>query len=220
MSTLSDYIDSVRWMVRDSDFRNYVFEDEELTPFINTAVRTFSKYRSKRKPYTLSLQPSQGQYTLPSDWITVDKESFDRTVHPSPEVDFAQYASFVLPNINNNMELQNTNFDWYDSDQFVIVTPTPMYSANLTFAYITSHTVDDDHSTIPDINMDFVCYLAAAEALKVLSVDKGSKMQKYKIGSGLSIDDSEIPNHLMAIADKYEGIFHKNIVSRPYGVSG
>lgn len=220
MSTLSDYIDTVRVTIRDSNPSSYTFEDEELIVFINSAVRTYSKYRPRKKPYTFSLISGQSNYTLPTDWIRVDQESFNRAVQPANEIDSSQFASFVLPNINNSVQLQSTNFDWYDSDQFVIVTPTPMYSADLNFSYYIVHSVDDDKSTIPDVDMVYVCYLASSEALKAMAIEHGSDLQKYKIGSGLNIDDSKIPDHLLTSAEKYWCIFENNIIRRPFGVGG
>lgn len=221
MSTLNDFISTVRTMIRDQNSSSYTFQDPDLTTHINSAVRTYSRYRKRKKPYTLSFVSGQSQYTLPSDWITVDLESFQRAIYSSHnEIHLDEFASFVLPNLNNSIELQDATFNWYDSDHYLIVNPTPQYLASFTFDYYIAHSVDSSSSTIPDIDLDNVCYLASAEALKALVVDKGSQMQKYKIGQGLTIDDSSVAKHLMDAVNHYYGIFEHNVIKRPYGVRG
>jgi hypothetical protein len=227
---LSDYIMSIRYAIRDTqgiggDPTLYVFQDTELEPHLRSGIAVYSKYRTRRKPYTLTLQPGIAQYTLPSDWVRVDKESFDNAIGSPMTYDYQerllnQFASFVLPNISGGWALHDLSFDWYDSDQYVIVNPTPQSTAQLTFSYLTQHNIDDQTSTVADSDADYVVLAAASRALDALAIDRGTKMQKYKIGQGLQIDDSEVAKRLQEQAKTYWDRFENFMVFRPFGVSG
>lgn len=224
--TISDYRLQVRTLIRDiaglgatPNTSLFWFQDSEIDQFTQSAVQIYSRYRSRRKPYTLSLVANTNQYTLPSDWIKPDMQSFSQATAPS-DVNLMEFSSFVLPSINPSGSLPDLVFDWYNSDQYVLVNPTPMANYTINFAYYTYHTVDTNGSTIP-VNDSYAVVLAAASrALDALAVDRGTKMQKYKIGKGLQIDNQKVAEHLQAESSNLWSRFEQMIVKRPYGVMG
>lgn len=237
MTTITDYRTSVRTMLRDTagnavfDANGnvttpanpslYVFQDYEIDSFTQSGVLLYSRFRPRRKPYMLSLVSGQAQYTLPVDWMFKDAESFNKAVQPPPHVDINDFASFVLPSLNTAAQLfTDLEFDWYDSDQFVIVNPTPQANATIPFAYFCAHTADVSSSTIPAQDFDNVVMAASSRALDVLAVDKGQKMQKYKIGQGLQIDDTAVAQRLQEQAKEFMAMFDRNVRLRPFGVMG
>lgn len=224
---LSDYRAQVRTMIRDiagggatPNPSLYIFQDGEIDTFTQSGVFAYSKYRRRRKPYTLNLQANVAQYTLPPDWVTADIQSFNNAVGPAPDVDVSEFVGFVLPTLNPSMPLYQLTFDWYDSDQYVIVSPTPQAAASIPFAYYINHTVDMNGSSIPASDTDYVVLAAASRALDALAVDRGLKMQKYKIGQNLLIDDSEVAKRLQEQAKTYWERFEKFVCYRPVGVMG
>jgi hypothetical protein len=208
--------EEVRYLLRDS--ASALFADDEIDDFIQHGTLWYSRYKSRRLPYTLNLVAGQSQYTLPSDWVRVDKTSFNKCINPSSSVDVSQFASFVLPTLNNNALLQDTSFDWYDSELYVIVNPTPQSSQSLSFSYYALHQLTNTLSTVPQSDLIALAYISASIALNALAVDKGSKMQKYKVGQGLQIDDTEVAKRVQEQAEKYEHMFNKFIRFRPIGV--
>ncbi|GIM47034.1 hypothetical protein DNHGIG_25830 [Collibacillus ludicampi] len=227
MATIADYRLSVRTMIRDTaglgatpNPSQFIFQDWEIDAFTQSAVLAYSKYRGRRKPYTLTLQPGQSQYPLPADWMTVDLASFHQAIGLDSDVDLSQFASFVLPSLNPSIPLKDLTFDWYDSDQFVLVSPTPQATATINFAYFAAHTVDQNGSSIPSADFDYVVLAAASRVLDTLAVDRGMKMQKYKIGQGLMIDDSEVAKRLQEQAKAYWERFEQFVRFRPFGVMG
>lgn len=224
MAVLSDYVTNVRIMVRDSDSSNYTFSDPEITAFIQSGISDYSVYRPRRRPFTLVMTPNVGQYSLPDDWISADLEMFNTAVNinsPDPFDTMTmmnQYASFVLPNINNAYPLYQLDFEWYNSDKSVVVSPVPQANASIDFAYYAIHEIDSSQSTVPQQDMDAVVLASSARALKVLAVDKGQRMQKYKLGQGLQIDDSIIAKNLEEQAKTFHDDFINKVANRPFGV--
>lgn len=223
-TTISDYVTDVRTMIRDNDSTNYTFADPELQTFIKGAVSEYSTFRPRRQPFTLSMIAQQDKYTLPDDWMSADFEMFNNAINTNSPDPFdlmtleGQYASFVLPNINNDYPLYQLDFQWYDSDRYVVVRPIPQSNATIDFAYYGYHQVDSTQSTVPQKDMDAVVMASSARALKVLAVDKGQRMQRYKIGQGLSIDDSQIAKNLEEQATMFHNAFMKHVANRPFGV--
>lgn len=224
---ISDYRAQVRTMIRDiagggatPNPSLYIFQDQEIDTFTQSGVMSYSKYRRRRKPYTLNLQANVAQYTLPTDWVAVDLVSFNKAIGPAPNVDVSEFVGFVLPSLNPALPLNQITFDWYNSDQYVIVNPTPQAAAAIPFSYLTNHTVDANGSSIPAQDSDYVVLAAASRALDALAIDRGTKMQKYKIGQGLMIDDSEVAKRLQEQAKAYWERFEKFVCHRPLGVSG
>lgn len=231
-TTIINFETSVRMLIRDwgggtADApvsANYVFTNTELDAFIQSAVTQYSKFRPRRIPWTFNMIAQQSQYTLPNDWIHVDDEMFNDAININSPDPFDlmtmqnQFASFVLPNINNAYPLYQLDFEWYDSDLFVIVNPIPQSNASINAAYWAYHQVNTTESTVPQIDYDAVTFAAASRALDALAVDKGQKMQKYKIGQGLQIDDSLIAERMQQQAQEYWKKFENQISLRPFGV--
>jgi hypothetical protein len=207
--------EKVRGLLKDG--ASTLFTDDEIDEFVQDGTSWYSRYKPRRIPFTLNLVAGQSQYTLPSDWIRVDKASFNKCINPSSNVDLTQFTSFVLPTLNNNALLQETSFDWYDSELYVIVSPTPQSTQSLSFSYYAMHQLTNDLFTIPQPDIIALSYISASFALNALAVDKGSKMQKYKVGQGLQIDDTEVAKRVQEQAEKYEHMFNKFIRFRPIG---
>jgi|SRR5579875_70781 len=216
---LSDYIANVRTMIRDNNAASYIFQDSEIQSFIQAGVLFYSRYKARRRPYTLQLQPGVQQYTLPSDWIRVDQESFNEAVGIK-EVDLRQYVGFVLPSLNAVPSFSEMDFEFYDQDQLLMVSPAPGQSANLNFDYYAMHTISSTVCTVPVIDSHAVTLASASQALNTLAIDRGLKMQKYRVGQHLQIDDSEIAKRLQEQAQKYYDEFERLVRFRPFGVMG
>lgn len=216
---LTDYIANVRTMIRDNNTTSLIFTDAEITSFIQAGVLFYSRFKPRRRPFTLDLIAEVKQYTLPADWITVDQVSFDEATKRKP-VDLTQYASFVLPTLNAVPSFDDLEFVFYDSDQYLLINPAPGQDASIDFAYYALHTIDNSNPTVPAIDSHAVTLASASQALNTLAIDRGLKMQKYKIGQGLQIDDSEIAKRMKEQAKTYYDEFERLVRMRPLGVMG
>lgn len=228
-TTLTDYRNKIRPLIRDVAGNGltpnpalYILQDYEIDIFTESAVNLYTQYKSRKKPYTLQLVSGQSQYTLPSDWIMKDSESFCKAVEPPNISDdvFHQFSGFVLSSLNPAASFGSMVFDWYDSDQYVIISPTPQVAGSISFKYHISHVIDESSSSIPKSDMNYVVYCASSLALQSIAVDKGQKLQKYKIGQGLQIDNSEVAVRMQEQAKAFWCQFEDNIIYRPFGVMG
>lgn len=216
---LTDYITNVRTMIRDNNAASYIFQDPEIQSFIQAGVLFYSRFKPRMRPITLPLQAGVKQYSLPSDWMSVDQVAFDEATKRKP-VDLHQYAGFVLPTLNAAPSFDELEFVFYDSDQFLLINPAPGQDAAIDFVYYAQHTIDGTTSTVPTIDSHAVMLASASQALNTLAIDKGLKMQKYKIGQGLQIDDSEIAKRMQEQAKSYYDEFERLVRFRPFGVMG
>jgi len=80
MALLSDLETMVRTQIRDNG-TTQVFQNAEIDHFIYDAVAQYSRYRSRKRPFTLNIVSGQTQYTLPTDWMTVEVRSFDTAIN-------------------------------------------------------------------------------------------------------------------------------------------
>jgi ASC-1-like (ASCH) protein len=216
---LSDYVTNVRTMIRDTDSGSFIFEDTEIESFVQAGVLFYSRYNARKRPYTLTLSPGVKQYTLSDDWMSVDQVSFNEAVGVKV-VDLRQYAGFVLPTLNAAPSFNELDFVFYDEDQYLIVSPSPMENANIDFDYYGSHTISKDACTVPQIDSHAVTLASASQALDALAIDRGLKMQKYKVGQNLQIDDTEVAKRLQEMAQRYYDKFEQLVRYRPFGVMG
>jgi hypothetical protein len=216
---LSDYVTNVRTMIRDNDTNSPIFSDNEISSFVQAGVLFYSRFKARRRPYTLNLQPGVNQYTLPSDWMTVDQETFNEAVNVKP-VDLRQYAGFVLPTLNAVPTFNELEFVFYDDDQFLMISPAPGQVAAVNFTYFALHSIDDTTCTVPAKDAHAVVLASSSQALNTLAIDRGLKMQKYKIGQGLQIDDTEIAKRMQEQAKAYYEEFERLVRMRPFGVMG
>jgi hypothetical protein len=216
---LADYVTNVRTMIRDNNSASYIFQDTEIQSFIQAGVLFYSRFKARRRPYTLQLQAGVSQYTLPTDWISADQVTFDDATKREP-VDLTQFATFVLPTLNASPSFDELEFVFYDSDQYVLVNPAPGQDATIDFDYYAMHSIDNTNCTIPAIDSHAVTLASASQALNTLAIDRGLKMQKYRFGLHLQIDDSEIAVRLQQQAQKYYDEFERLVRMRPFGVMG
>lgn len=216
---LTDYIANVRTMIRDNDPNNSIFTDPEITSFIQAGVLFYSRFKPRMMPITLDLESGVKQYTLPQDWVTVDQVAFDDATKRKP-VDLMQFASFVLPTLNTAPTFDELEFVFYDSDQYLLINPAPGQDASIDFAYYALHTISASTCTVPVIDSHAVTLASASQALNTLAIDRGLKMQKYRVGLHLQIDDSEIAKRLQEQAKTYYDEFERLVRMRPFGVMG
>jgi len=197
----------------------------ELQQFIQSAIAIYSRYRSLKKPITITLEPGKLEYDLPDDWMSADIESFNKTINPDPVPDLSLYAlPWVQPNLTLNMQLNKIGYLWYDDAWKMVLKSaiTTQASVNLVFDYNAYHIANDSETTIPLWKQDYVIYKSAELALRVLATEKGVALQKYRVGSklGMEIDDSKIAENLLNQAEKYEEQFRKEVILRPFATSG
>lgn len=222
MATIADFITRVRNQIRDNGTTK-AFSDDELTQFIQDSIMVYSKYKRRKRSFTLNLIQGQTEYSLPEDWMTVDNESFRKAITPQPLPDPSVYAlPFIYVNQPLGVQVSTMDFNWYDDDQTLITDAAPFQNYTLTFDYYAFHTVDSNKTTIA-MQFQYYAVLPACEkALRALATDYSVKLQKYKVGSrgGIEIDDSKIADQLLAQADDYREQFRKEIILRPYGTAG
>ena len=237
MSTIYDYVGRVRNQIRDNGITQ-VFEDvtdttlatpaiipnnsPELTQYVQDAVSEFSRYRPLRKPYTLNLIAGQTTYTLPSDWISVDRSMFHKALHPRTIPDLMQYQ---LPWVEVSPELPLDNaleFNWYDEEQQLILRTAPLVGYTLNIAYFAYHEVDKTSSTIPRHWENAMLYTANESALRAIATDFGVKLQRYRLGGrfGIDVDNHTIAENLLKQADDFRERFRTEVVLRPSGGMG
>jgi len=233
--TIVDLITRVRNQIRDngtvqafpdlldSNSKPIPGTSPELIQFIQDAIMDYSKYRPRKRSFTLNLVQEQTTYQLPDDWIYVDDESFENATMPAPLPSPSVYAlPFIYVNQPLGTQINTMQFNWYDDDQQLILASAPFQPYALTFDYYAYHTVDNISCTIPK-QFQFKALLPAYEkALRAIATDYSVKLQKYKIGGrgGIEIDDSKISDSLLKQADDYREQYRKEIVLRPYGSSG
>lgn len=228
MPYLSDLETMVRIQIRD-DGTTQAFQDVELDQFIYDAIAQYSRYKPRKRPYTLNLVQGQNTYTLPTDWIEVDRPSFDYALNPrrSEQYLYGLYGYEFDPvmALPPNLGLRNMQFDWYDSDQTLIVTPTPLTAYTLTFDYFALHQVSADTATPPQPctiaapEIYIAMYWAAAQALDALITDKADKIMVYK-AKDVSVDNTEVVQGLEARADQFRKAWQDEIMRRPLGQKG
>lgn|GEM_PF-5644537 len=220
--TITDFTTRVRTQIRDNG-ATQAFQDTELQQFIQDAILEYSRWRPRKRSFALQLQAGVTSYTLPTDWMIVDQESFDRSIRPSPLPDPSAYAlPYVYLNQPLGGQLNSMRFDWYNDDQTLTLGSAPVMAYTLTFNYFAYHTVDTSGTTIPVPSQYYALLPAYEKALRALATDYAVKLQKYKVGGryGIDVDDSQIAKVLQVEADTYGEKFRKEIILRPYATSG
>ncbi len=228
MAYLSDLETMVRVQIRDDGIAQ-AFTNAELDQFIYDAIAQYSRYKARKRPYTLALIAGQTTYALPADWIEVDRPSFDaaRNPHHSEMYLYGAYAyEFnVVMTMPANLGLRDLGFDWYDTDQTLIVTPAPLTNYTLNFDYFAIHQVSASNAsplqpcTIPLQEQYIAMYWAASQALDALIADKSGKLMVYK-AKDVSVDNTEMVKGLETRADQFREQWRDEIMRRPLGQKG
>ena len=223
MALLSDFETVVRTQIRDNG-TTQVFANAEIDQFIADAVAQYSRYRPRKRPITLNIVSGQTQYTLPVDWITAERNSFERAVNPQPSRTIYGLYGFEfdgLMTLPGNLGLRYYAFDWYDSDQMLVISPSPGTSYTITFDYYAAHQVSTTLACTIAAQDQYVAMLwAASQALEALCTDKSDKLLKYKLGSGISMDNTETVKALETRAHGFRTTWENEIMLRPSGRSG
>ncbi|MCF8566907.1 hypothetical protein LLE49_19495 [Alicyclobacillus tolerans] len=200
--------------------------DAEITQFITDGFRTFSKYRPRRRSTTINVVTGQTTYTLPTDWIDRDYESFNAAINPPPPVDPMKLSPFSFvsaaqlmagPMAAHETEVQ---YDFYPSDSQMVITPAPQSSYDLTFDYFAYHTFDATTCTVPYLDVDNALLPGVVKGLRSIATDYSVKLQMYKEGNNIQVDDRTVAKNLQSRADELEKQFERDIIMRPSGTAG
>jgi len=199
------------------------FDDTELTDLVQAAVADYSRWKPYLNEYTLNIQAGVSVYQLPTDWITRDPISWRRATRPLsyPRIDPLGMGdwdgAFVWPTTLSTDQPDGPPVQvvWYDAQQQVTIDPTPTAATTIgPFRYFAMHVVAADSSTIAAQDQGFVCRFAAAQALRALAVDQ-TKLSKYSVGgSALAVDQSKVPDQLIAQAAAHEAMYDERVRKR------
>lgn len=203
--------------------------DVEVTQFITDGLRTYSKYRSRKRTMTINVIPGQSTYTLPTDFMIQDYESFDEVVNPPPVITpdrammmspFTLVAQVQISAPPMAYYQQQVEYDFYPSDLSLIISPVPQASYSLTFDYYAYHTADNTGCTVPYVDIDNALLPGLIKALRSIATDYSVKLQLYKTGNNIEIDDRTVAKNLQVRAKELEDQFVRDIIKRPSGMAG
>jgi hypothetical protein len=226
--TITDLIAEFRTQIRDNGSAQ-ALTDVEVTQFITDGLRTYSKYRTRKRPTTINVIAGQSNYTLPTDFIAQDYESFDEAVNPPPLItpDRAMMMSpFTLisqiqitaPPMSHYQ--RQVKYDFYPSDLLLTISPIPQLSYVLNFDYYAYYTADTNGCTVPYLDIDNALLPGCVKALRSIATDYSVKLQMYKTGNDIEIDDRTVAKNLQARATELEKQFERDIIKRPSGMTG
>lgn len=215
---------SVTWTYVSSVY-DPALTDDEVQRFILDGIRTYSKYRPRKRPITISVQAGVSTYPLPADWIDREYESFEAAINPAPPVDTMALLPFTFIAAT---ELTGTplptssvpQYDFYQGDLQLLVMPTPVSSYTLTFDYFAVHQADSSKVSVPPIDVNNALLPGAAKALRSIATDYSVKLQRYKMGNNIEVDNKTVADHLGKRADEVDAQFERDIIRRPFGSAG
>lgn len=226
--TITDLITELRTQIRDNG-TTQALTNTEVTQFITDGLRTYSKYRPRKRPITINVIAGQSTYPLPNDWIERDYESFDAAINPplpiSPMTALSM-SPFTLLSVTQLIAKPmaahevETQYDFYPSDLQLIITPVPQMAYALTFDYFSLHTSDATSCTVPFFDIDNALLPGAVKALRSIATDYSVKLQHYKMGNNIEVDDKLVAKNLQNRADELEEQFERDIIKRPSGMAG
>ncbi|WP_088187547.1 hypothetical protein [Desulfosporosinus sp. FKA] len=226
--TITDLITEFRTQIRDNG-TTQALTDQEVTQFITDGFRTYSKYRPRKRPTTISVKAGQSTYSLPDDWITQEEDSFEAAINPSPAITPMQawtLSPFTLLSAARLIAKplaayeQDVQYDFYPSDLQLIIVPVPQMSYDLAFNYYAYHTSDSIGCTVPYLDIDNALLPGVVKALRSIATDYSVKLQHYKMGNNIEIDDKTVAKNLQSRADELEKQFVRDIIKRPSGMAG
>lgn len=226
--TITDLIAEFRTQIRDNG-TTQALTDSEVTQFITDGLRTYSKYRPRKRPTAINVVAGQTTYPLPADWIDRDYESFDAAVNPplpiSPMTALSM-SPFTLLSVTELIAKPmaayevETKYDFYPSDLQLIITPVPQMAYTLAFDYFACHTADSTSSTVPFFDEDNALLPGVVKALRSIATDYSVKLQHYKMGNNIEVDDKLVAKNLQNRAEELEKQFERDIIKRPNGIMG
>lgn len=226
--TITDLITELRTQIRDNGTTK-ALTDTEVTQFITDGFRTYSKYRPRKRQITINVVAGQTTYQLPTDWIERDYESFDAAVNPplpiSPMTALSM-SPFTLLSVTELIAKPmaayevETQYDFYPSDLQLIITPAPQMAYALAFDYFACHTADLTSSTVPFFDEDNALLPGVVKALRSIATDYSVKLQHYKMGNNIEVDDKTVAKNLQNRAEELEKQFERDIIKRPTGTMG
>lgn len=199
--------------------------DQEIMQFINDGFRTYSKYRPRKRSTTIQVVKGQSAYTLPSDWIERDYDSWERAIDPPPVADpdtmmpftFISTAELIARPMAYVMDVA---YDFYPSDLQMVITPSPQASYELQFDYYAYHTADSTSCSVPFVDMDNALLSGLVKGIRAIATDYSTKLQLYKAGNNIQIDDRTVAVNLQNRANELNKQFERDIIKRPQGSMG
>ena len=226
--TITDLIAEFRTQIRDNGTAQ-ALTDEEVIQFINDGLRTYSKYRPRKRTTMISVVVGQSTYPLPQDWITQEEETWDAAINPPPAITPMQAWTLSPFTLLSAAQLiakplasyeRDVQYDFYPSDLQLIISPVPQMSYDLAFDYYASHTADSSSCSVPYIDIDNALLPGEIKALRSIAADYSVKLQHYKMGNNIEIDDKTVAKNLQARADELEKQLERDIIKRPSGMAG
>ncbi|MCL4440232.1 MAG: hypothetical protein M1609_06485 [Firmicutes bacterium] len=226
--TITDLITEFRIQIRDNG-TTQALTDPEVTQFITDGLRTYSKYRPRKRPTTINVLAGQSTYALPADWMDRDYESFDAAINPPVPISPMTAMTMSPFTLLSAAQLiakplaayeQDVQYDFYPSDLQLIITPVPQMAYTLTFDYFACHAADTNSCTVPVFDVDNALLPGIVKALRSIATDYSVKLQLYKMGNNIEVDDRTVAKNLQNRADELNKQFERDIVKRPIGNAG
>lgn len=224
-----DLMTEFRVQIRDNG-TTQALTDPEVQQFIVDGFRTYSRYRPRRRSTTVNVVTGQTVYTLPNDWIDRDYDSFNAAINPPPPVDPMKLSPFSFVSAAQLMARPmaayetEVQYDFYPSDLQMVISKAPQSSYDLTFDYLAYHTADFTATpitcTVPYLDIDNALIPGVVKALRSIATDYSVKLQMYKEGNNIEVDDRTVAKNLQSRADELEKQFERDIILRPSGMAG
>lgn len=199
--------------------------DLEVTQFITDGLRTYSRYRPRKESVTLAIIQGQSSYDLPVDWIDREFDSWKLAIDPPPVIDPDRLMPFTFIATTQLIArpmayATDVSYDFYSSDLKLVITPPPQASYNLTFDYFAYHTASSSGCTVPYVDLDNALLPGLVKGLRSIAVDFSVKLQMYKAGNNITVDDRTVATNLQKRADELENQFLRDIIRRPIAAMG
>ena len=225
---IADLITEFRTQIRDNGSTK-ALTDAEVTQFITDGFRTYSKYRTRKRPTTINVIAGQSNYTLPTDFMSEDYESFNAAVNPPPLITpdrallmspFTLISQVQITSPPMAVYQRQVKYGFYPSDLLLIISPIPQTSYTLAFDYYTYHTADVNGCTVPYVDIDNALLPGCIKALRSIATDYSVKLQLYKMGNNIEVDDRTVAKNIQSRANELDKQFERDIIKRPSGIVG
>lgn len=222
---INDLIDRFRIQIRDNG-TTQALQDPEVEQFIEDGLRTYSKYRPLKKSLTINVVQGQLTYTLPNDWIDREYSSFEKAINPPGEVFYPRFGSpFTMVSVTElrarPMAYQeDVEYRFYNDSLQLVINPVPQMSYDLTFDYYAYHMADENGVTVPYIDIDNALLPGLAKSLESIATDYSVKLQMYKMGNNIQVDNRTLAQQLSDRAKALMDRFERDIIKRPISIMG
>jgi len=199
--------------------------DAEVTQFITDGLRTYSKYRPRKRSTSIAVVSGQSTYPLPADWVEREFESWERAINPPPVIEPDRLMPFTFIATTRLIATpmayaMDVSYDFYPSDLELVITPAPQASYALTFDYFAYHTAEGPSCTVSYLDLDNALLPGIVKGIRSIATDYSVKLQMYKAGNNITVDDRTVATNLQNRANELDKQFERDIIRRPIGVMG